>query len=132
MKRLILSAILLSIYCVAYGAPAVNPFSIPDAYGGNAATYLRPVPTWVDQISLDGTNNTDYTVPPGVNAIILGTNCTHFYTKFGGSAVVPAAGITDGSGSSADPTGFVVSPGEVIGFISSAACYVTVDAYKLH
>ena len=132
MKRSILLIFTMLVSLSANAAPAIGTFTIPSDYSSRYPTYFRPVPTWVDQVSLDGTNNTNYTVPSGAGAIIIGTNCTHFYVKFGGSAVVPAAGATDGTGSSADPVAFVVTPGEIIGFISNAACYVTLDVYKLN
>ena len=46
-----------------------------------------------------------------------------------GTATVPGD-IADGSSSEFNPAGYIVSPGEVISIISSAACVITIAYYR--
>lgn len=69
------------------------------------------------------TTNEDYTVPAATGAVILSTNAA-IWVKLGGTAAVPAADVTDGSGSILISAGreriFAVSPGQVIGIVSDS------------
>lgn len=98
---------------------------------GERFTQALEVPMHIDQVSLDGTNATSYSVPSGARFLLL--SCTSvFYVNQVNTAVVPAAGITDGSGSFAIPFAveFKVAAGTTLSMIASGACFVTIGVYK--
>lgn len=86
-------------------------------------------PKWVDQVSLGAGTAGSYTVPADVTSVVIGYTAGVLYGRFdGGTAVVPAAAITNGTGSAVIMQGdsFRVSPGDVLSFINATECFVTI------
>lgn len=87
----------------------------------------------VDQLALSAGTSARYTIPSGTKLVKL--SCPKdFYVRLGGStvdAVVPAAGITDGTGSFLNPT-FIIDVSGIthIAAICADATYVTIMRWK--
>lgn len=112
-------------------ARAQQSFRIyPDALKGYP-TYIRGAPSYVDVRVLGAAANEDHTVPAGANAVIFSSNCAAFYAKIGGTAAVPAADVTNGSGSELNPAAWYVGSATTIGLISPGACIITMSWYNV-
>jgi len=93
--------------------------------------FFPPAPEWVDQVSLDGSNASTYSVPTGARWLVLNSTATDWYLRAdGNAAVVPAAGITNGTGSMLTPTQIDVTDVSSISLICASACYITISVYK--
>lgn len=111
---------------------ALNALSIPEnspATKNGPQTLFKPLPTHIDAMSLGVATAENYTVPTNAKYLVLSAT-GDFYVRSSGTAAVPAAEITDGSGSDLNPVGYVVDGGETLSFISPAATVVTIAAYK--
>ncbi len=69
-----------------------------------------------------------FTVPAGAAVVVFSSN-GDFYAKVGGTAAVPAADVTDGTGSELNPTVRGCTPGSSISVISPYATVVTAAFY---
>lgn len=94
-------------------------------------------PNWVNNNALAAGVAETLTVPAAVPAsrrltVTFSGTCvaTGFYVRFGGTATIPAADLTDGSGSIFNPIGFKVAQGSTISVIAVAACQLGHD-YQL-
>ena len=128
MKRLLL-ALILGL-ASAFAAATPNNFSVAPATVGGGTSYLRAIPAHVDVRVLAANTNEDHTVPSTARLVIFSSSCAAFYVKSGGTAAVPAADVTDGSGSALNPAGFDVEGITTIGLISPTACVITLEFYK--
>lgn len=90
-----------------------------------------PFPTYVDARVLAASANEDHTIPSGAKYVLF-SSTADFYAKIGGTAAVPAADVTDGSGSELNPTVRHLSDSATtIGLISTVAgCVVTMSFYN--
>ncbi len=52
-----------------------------------------------------------------------------FFARFGGSAAIPAADVTDGSGSEVNPTHRALDAVQTIGLVAQSACIVSMSWY---
>ena len=128
MKRL---AAFLLIALFATLASAQNSLRVyPESQKG-FASYVRGAPSYVNAQVLAANVNETISVPTGANAVIFSSNCTAFYVKIGTTAAVPAADVTDGSGSELNPASWFVGASTQIGIISPTACVVTHAWYSL-
>lgn len=110
----------------------MKELGINAASHGNQSARIAPVPDYVDARVLGVATNEDHTVPSGVRWVIFSAN-GDFYAKAGGTAAVPAADVTDGSGSQLNPSAWELPrDGSVatIGLIAPAATVVTMAFYK--
>jgi hypothetical protein len=88
---------------------------------------------WIDQLSLSAGTAAAYTVPVNVDLIRITFTAGTLYMRADGSvAVVPVAGIVDGTGAEKvlDGDVFAVEPGDVISFINASACIVIFSCKK--
>lgn len=70
-----------------------------------------------------------HTVPTGAKSVLFQTTGT-FYAKFGAAAAVPAADVTDGSGSLLNPGMRSIDGAATIGLIAPADCIVQMEFFK--
>lgn len=70
-----------------------------------------------------------HTVPAGAMRVLF-SGTADFYVKFNGTAAVPAADVTNGTGSILNPTLRGLSGVGTIGVISPVACVVTMEFYS--
>lgn len=90
--------------------------------------YVYPIPfpsDWVDQRVFAAATAETHTGPAGASFVMV-TPTVDSYVNLGGTAVVPAADVTDGTGSVLVPAGtsrlFVITAADVtFSFIASAA-----------
>lgn len=127
MKTAIKLLVLLAALAAA-PALAQNALEIPAAAGGPAA-FLRVMPSYIDARVLAANTNENHTVPTGARFVIFSSSCAAFYAKSGGTAAVPAADVTNGSGSELNPSGYYVVGVTTIGLISPTTCIVTLSFY---
>jgi len=94
------------------------------------AAFFPPPPAWVDQVSITGGTSATYTIPSGAIYLIISAEANvDFYITVDDDAVVPAAGITDGSGSFANMSQLNVRDVTSLGIISSDTTILTIAAY---
>lgn len=103
-------------------------------YGSEAkrlAQFFPPAPQWIDQVELDGSNPASYTIPTGASYLVINCTVATYYVSTG-TAAVPAAGITNGTGSMLGVTQIDVRDTNVtaLSFIAGSSGYVTISVYK--
>ena len=125
---LLIAALLLLITVSANVNAAQNTLAIEAVRNGIPA-YLRPLPDYVDARVLAANTNEDHTIPTGARWVIFSSSCAAFYAKKGGTAAVPGADVTDGSGSSLNPAGYYVERSTTIGLISPTTCVITMEFF---
>ena len=107
-----------------------NAFVIPPEARGAFSSQLPVFPTYIDARVLAANTNETHTVPTGAKYVVFAANCAAFYAKQGGAAAVPAADVTDGTGSALNPAGFGIDGISSIGLISPTACTVSLWFFK--
>lgn len=140
MTRLLASLLLFALSSLAF---AQESFHIPTDAARRFASALRPPPSYVDVRVLAANTNEDHTVPADGAYVIFSADCAEFYVKRGGTAAVPGADVTNGSGSELNPAGYYVADisgganagssvaaTTTLGLISPTACTVTMAWYK--
>jgi hypothetical protein len=128
---------ILSIFAAAIAAAVVlaPPVQSQSGFGVGVTTsglssHLRVPPTYVDVRVLAAGVSETHTLPTGPGFVIFSPNCATFYAKIGASAAVPAADVTDGTGSELNPSGYLFGKGVTqITLISPGACIVTLSFY---
>lgn len=72
-----------------------------------------------------------YTVPAGVNRVMF-SSPFNFWVRYDGSAAsVPAAEITNGTGSEMNPAGGSVQEGDIISFVSQDNnCPISISCFS--
>ncbi len=111
-------------------APTVNqlrPVSVQDI-PGQALTGLA-YPQWIDVRVLAAGVAETHTIPTGATYVLFSTT-SNFYVAYSGTATVPSADITNGSGPELNPVLRSVSGLASISIISPATCIVTMAFYK--
>jgi len=108
---------------------AQTNFKLPTETGGAYSSMVRLAPTYVDARVLAATTAESHTVPTGARFVVFSSNCAAFYALRNGTAAVPAADVTDGSGSELNPSAWFVEGASTIGLISPTACIVTLSFY---
>jgi len=92
-----------------------------------------PLPDCVNVEVTAGAATPDQTVPAGAQFVRI-CSTVIFYLKRGGTAAVPAADVSDGSGSQLYAANteywFAVTPAEVIGVAVGAAAIITFGYFK--
>ena len=137
-KGISLIAICL-IPTLAMAAPAIiniipgsrnNGFPFPDYFNA---------PLWVDQVSLVASTAQSYTVPTPTGAsatsyvfLRISPGSALTYGDVTGTAVIPAAGITNGTGSFLIPTQgyYIVQVGTAFSMICATASVVTIEVWQ--
>ena len=134
MKRgihlLLIAIAALWLSSVPRSASAQNTFIIPPEARGAFSSQLPVFPTYVDARVLAANTNETHTVPTGAKYVVFAANCAAFYAKQGGAAAVPAADVTDGTGSALNPAGFGIDGISSIGLISPTACTVSLWFFR--
>jgi hypothetical protein len=69
-----------------------------------------------------------HTVPAGANFVVFSAN-QDFYVRWNGTAAIPVADVTDGTGSELNPTVRRVVAGKTFSIIGSAASTVVTMAF---
>jgi hypothetical protein len=94
------------------------------------ASYLRMPPSYVDARVLAANVAETHTPPSVARYVIFSATCAAFYARLGASVAVPAADVTDGSGSELNPSGYWLPPGTTqISVIAPATCVLTMAYY---
>ena len=127
LKKLAFGLILAAL---AIPALAQNQFRMPPDGSGAFSSFLRTAPTYVDARVLAANTAESHTIPTGAKYLIISSSCAAFYAKQNGTAAVPAADVTDGTGSELNPAGYFVDGMSTIGFISPTICILTLSFYK--
>jgi len=84
---------------------------------------------WIDARVLAANTAEAHTVPTGATHVVF-SGTADFYVKYGGTAAVPAADVTNGSASELNPVAREIRGITSIGLISAATCIVTMCFYK--
>lgn len=91
-----------------------------------------PFAGYVNQLSLSAGVAASFTVPDDCDTILIGYPSGALYVRTdGGTAVVPAVSITNGTGSELIHSGSAreVSSGQVVSCIHASAIVVTISCY---
>lgn len=106
--------------------------AVPSIVGFNAKrgfyAAALPLSQWVDARVVAANVSETVTVPAGAQFAIFNSNID-FYIKSGGAAAVPAADVTDGTGSALNPQVIAVTPADTFGVISASAGIITISYY---
>lgn len=97
--------------------------------GNKTNTFARPAPDYIDARVLAANTNEDHTVPATAKYVIFSAD-GDFYAKPGGTAAVPAADVTNGTGSELNPVIWDLTGVSTIGLIAEATRKVTLTFYK--
>lgn len=123
---------LLILLCLVFSASALaqSNLDLPRPTQGPGTTALiRNAPSYVDVRVLAATVSETHTVPSLARWVIFSGDC-NFYARPGASAAVPAADVTDGTGSEQNPAGWWIPPGVTqITLIAATSCKVTLSFY---
>lgn len=98
---------------------------------GNAEREIPALPQWVDNLSLAAATAETYTVPATVAYLMVSAGAS-VYARIGGTAVVPSADLTDGTGSFGLGTESVISvtAGQQISIICATATQVQLGCFS--
>jgi len=128
MKRLILGLFAALLCGFAIAAP--NALNIPGGTNSQFSSNIRPAPTYIDTRVLGAASSETHTVPTGARFVLFSADC-NFYAKVGASAAVPAADVTDGTGSEQNPAAWLLPVGTTqITLIAATACKITMAFYN--
>lgn len=109
---------------------APGNFIIPQDQALRNPSQVRPAPTYTDVMVLVANTPAVWTAPANTRFVILSSNCAEFYANLNAAAAVPAANVSNGTGSELNPAAWYFStPVTTIGFASPTACKVTIAAY---
>lgn len=94
-------------------------------------SYALRAPAYIDTRVLAASTAEQHTVPANARIVVFSAN-GDFYAKYGSNptAAVPAADVTDGSGSELNPTVRLVEAGSKISLIAPAATVVTLSFFR--
>ena len=129
MKKLILAASAALLCFSAYAAQVQNQFVIEPESRGAFSSMVRLAPTWIDARVLAANVAESHTLPTGALWVVFSANC-NFYANPNGTAAVPAADVTDGTGSELNPSAWRIVGQTAISFIAPTTCIVTMAYYK--
>jgi len=119
----------LLLFFASMAVQAQSNFVIPPDVAKRFASNIRPAPSYVDARVLAAGVSEAHTMPSNTRFVIFSANCD-FYAKSGGTAAVPAADVTDGSGSELNPAAWYFNtPPSQIALISASTCIVTMSVY---
>ena len=122
-------AALISLGLQSLPAVAQNAMRIFPESGGAFSSFLPEAPTYINARVLAANVAESFTVPTGAVRVIFGSNCV-FYARTGGTAAVPAADVTDGTGSFPNPTGYGLRDATTISVIAPTTCIVAAAFFK--
>lgn len=132
MKKLIIIALMIVIGAFlapgaqAASAPQMVPFEMmPDSLGHNS-TLVPPAGRWVTNHSLTAAAAKTITVPAGARWVIFSAQANLWVNFNGGTAVVPSADVTDGSGSYYNPPAVYVGAVSANGVLYPALATISV------
>lgn len=115
---------------------ALNTFMVAIDFAGNNSL-VAAAPEYVDsRVLAVASTNESHTVPTGADIVIFSATA-EFWAKPNGTAAIPAADVTDGTGSQRNPTAWLLrdlSGGAItaVGLISATAgAVVNMAFYKL-
>lgn len=127
MKYILYALLLISN--AAFAAGTVGNFIIPPDVAARYASNIRPAPTYIDARVLAANTAETHTMPSNTRFVLFSGNC-NFYVNPNGTAAVPAADVTDGSGSELNPTAYYFStPPTSLSLIAPTTCVVTMSVY---
>lgn len=94
----------------------------------NLTSFSVPFPRYVDVIELDDANAQSWTVPDGVKFAVFSADGS-VYARVGGTAAVPTADVTDGTGSLLiqSTAQFNVEDGGSVSFIRAGSSTVLIS-----
>lgn len=125
-------AVICSLFAIgaAQGAQAPGNFVIPPDIPMRYPSNIRPAPSYIDVRSLAAGVAESHTFPSNTRFVIFSSTCD-WYANPNGTAAVPAADVTDGTGSELNPAAYYWNspPGSAFSMISASACTVTMAVY---
>lgn len=110
-------------------AASLNPFTIRLDNRNNDNTLTIPACQWVDVRVLAANVAETHTLPTHANVVNFSAT-GNFYVNFTTTATVPAADVTDGTGSCLNPGVRDVSQITSFSIIAPAAIVVTMEFYS--
>lgn len=114
---------------VSWAAQVQNQFVISPESRGAYSSNVRLAPTWIDARVLAVSTAESHTIPTGALWVVFSSNC-NFYANPNGTAAVPAADVTDGTGSELNPTAWRIEGLTSISLIAPTVCIITMSYYK--
>ena len=126
LKRRLSIALALGLALVPLALMAGTPSFIPQAIHDD---YPRMTASVLNQVLAAGVAET-VTVPSSCDFIVFGATGT-FYVRTGGTAAVPIADVTDGTGSEVSPSARQVVPASTFSIIAPATTVVSMACYNL-
>ena len=130
MKWLKLAAIGLALALLSTAAGAQQMFKIWPDSTGKWNSGIRGGPLYVDVRVLAATVAETHTVPTGYNTVLFSSNCD-FFARPGASVAVPAADVTDGTGSELNPATWNTTGMTQFSLISASTCTITMSWYRV-
>ena len=96
-----------------------------------ASDFVLRAPDYIDARVLAANTAEQHTIPADARVVIFSLT-GDFFAKYGTNptATVPAADITDGTGSELNPTARYVRPGEKISLIASDTVTITMAFFR--
>lgn len=121
---------ILAMAIHAYGAAnSVGNFVIPPDIPARYASNIRPAPSYIDARVLAANTVESHTMPANARFVLFSSTC-NFYVNPNGTAAVPAADVTDGTGSELNPAAYYwTTPPTSLSMIAPTACVVTMAIY---
>jgi hypothetical protein len=89
-------------------APQMIPFEMMPGSLGHATTLVPPASQWITNHSLTANTAKTITVPAGARWVNFSSRANLWVNFNGGTAVIPSADVTDGSGSYFNPPMFYI------------------------
>jgi len=129
IKSMLIGSVLLAFSTLSFG----QNFYIGTSTNG-LSSLIRSAPAYVDNRVLAADVAETHTVPTGYHVVLFSSDC-NFYARPNATAAVPAADVTDGTGSEQNPAGWYLvglsSPTvTTISLIASVACKISLSFYK--
>lgn len=112
-------------------APVIG--ALGPALSNGLPTAFVAAPTWVDAVALTANTAATYTIPKGAHVLRLTPSVVPTYGNLNAAAVIPVAGVTNGSASfpvvSQTYLG-VVSGLSALSLICASACEVLIEVWS--
>jgi len=127
MRKFILASVLALMCVVPSIAFALEPLKFFRSQAGDQTFAVKQ--GYVNNYVLVADTNTAVTVPTGANYAVFSAN-SDIWVNIGGTAAIPSADVTNGTGSELNPAVRRVESGQTIGVICHYAALVSITFYK--
>ncbi len=110
-----------------------SDFTVPSATNSPFSSMIRPAPAYIAARVLAANVEETHTVPTGYRWVLFSGDC-QFYARPNATAAVPAADVTDGTGSEQNPAAWFLNTGgaqvTTIHVIAATACKISLSFYR--